>query len=87
MGVAAHGDISAGVQNDRGRAPRLSPGGGAVNTQRDDELYLDHHWDPRFAAWAAEIERHGRYDCSTIIREMTEMKWISFRPEPREYPI
>ena len=34
-----------------------------------------------------EIERHGRYNCSTIILEMTELKWISFQQEPRDYPI
>lgn len=29
----------------------------------------------------------GRYNADTIIDEMTELKWISFQLEPREYPI
>jgi hypothetical protein len=77
-------DQSARVQIDR-VAPRLSPGAGA-DTQREDELRLDHDWDPRFApsaagnqaAWPLQLQHD---------HEMTELKWISFQREPREYPI
>jgi hypothetical protein len=77
-------DQSARVQTDR-VAPRLSPGAGA-DTQREDELRLDHDWDPRFApsaagnqaAWPLQLQHD---------HEMTELKWISFQREPREYPI
>jgi hypothetical protein len=63
---------------------RLSPGAGA-DTQRDDELCLDHDWDPRFAPSAA-----GNQAAWPLLlqhdHEMTELKWISFQREPREYP-